>query len=138
MPFSIPRFGIGWIVSSLDMITGTKNLDEVLGAHLQTDPGNSAKPPIAPRVRIDNEIASQCTVIEVQAGDKLGLGFRLASAIANLGLNILSAKLATEKGYAFDVFYVQTKEGRENYQQFSNDRNPGALARGCEVRNGRE
>ncbi len=102
----------------LDIITGMKSLDEVLGAHLQTDPGNSSKPPIAPRVRIDNEIASQCTVIEVQAGDKLGLGFRLASAIANLGLNILSAKLATEKGYAFDVFYVQTKEGEKITSSF--------------------
>ena len=101
-----------------DMITGMKTLDEVLGTHLQTNPGNSANPPIAPRVRIDNEIASQCTVIEVQAGDNLGLGFRLASAIANLGLNILSAKLATEKGYAFDVFYVQTKEGEKITSSF--------------------
>ena len=101
-----------------DVITGTKNLDDVLGAHLQTNPRNPAMPPIAPRVRIDNEIASQCTVIEVQAGDSLGLGFRLASAIANLGLNILSAKLATEKGYAFDVFYVQTAEGEKITSSF--------------------
>jgi UTP:GlnB (protein PII) uridylyltransferase len=57
-------------------------------------------------------------VIEVQAGDKMGLGFRLASVIANLGLNILSAKLATEKGYAFDVFYIQTKEGEKITSSF--------------------
>ena len=136
--FWIPKFGTGWIVSSLDMITGLKNLDDVLGAHLQTDPGNSTKTPIAPRVRIDNEIASQCTVIEVQAGDNMGLGFRLASVIANLGLNILSAKLATEKGYAFDVFYVQSKEGEKITSSFQMTEILGAPARSCEVGRGRE
>ncbi|MFN8007570.1 MAG: HD domain-containing protein [Terriglobia bacterium] len=101
-----------------DIITGTKSLDDVLGLKLQTDASYSGKPPIPPRVRIDNEIASQCTVIEVQAGDRLGLGYRLAAAISSLGLNILSAKLATEKGHAFDVFYVQTKEGEKVTSSF--------------------
>jgi len=101
-----------------DIITGIRSLEEVLGERLQEDIGRSVKPPIAPRVRIDNEIASQCTVIEVQAGDSFGLGYRLAKAIADLSLNILSAKLATEKGYAFDVFYVQSKEGEKITSSF--------------------
>jgi len=48
----------------------------------------------------------------------LGLGYHIAKTLADLGLNILSAKLATEKNYAFDVFYVQTREGEKITSSF--------------------
>ena len=73
----------------------------------------------APGVRIDNEIASQSTVIEVETQDRPGLGYRVAKALADLGLNILSAKLATERNHqVFDVFYVQTREGEKVTSSF--------------------
>ena len=68
---------------------------------------------VAPRVRIDNDISAHSTVIEVQARDSWGLSYRIAGILAGLGLNIISAKLATERDYAFDVFYVQTEEGKK-------------------------
>ena len=66
-----------------------------------------------PRVRIDNDISAQSTVVEVQAPNHWSLSYRIAATLARFDLNILSAKLATEKEYAFDVFYVQTKEGKK-------------------------
>ena len=53
------------------------------------------------------------TVIEVQARDSWGLSYRIAGILAELGLNIVSAKLATDRNYAFDVFYVQTDGGEK-------------------------
>jgi len=92
------------------VISGERDLKEILASrHKPTDELAVSLP--APRLRIDNEIASQSTVIEVQTQDRPGLGYRIAKALADLGLNILSAKLATERNHAFDVFYVQTREG---------------------------
>ncbi len=94
------------------VISGDRDLDDILASHHKASEEVAASLP-APRLRIDNEIASQSTVIEVQTQDRPGLGYRIAKALADLGLNILSAKLATERNHAFDVFYVQTREGEK-------------------------
>jgi len=91
------------------VISGDRDLEEMLASRRKDSDELPAGAP-APRLRIDNEIASQSTVIEVQTQDRPGLGYRIAKALADLGLNILSAKLATERHHAFDVFYVQTRE----------------------------
>jgi [protein-PII] uridylyltransferase len=64
-----------------------------------------------PRILIDNEISPVATVIEVQADDRLGLGYHIAKTLASFQLNIVFAKLATEKAHAFDVFYVRDAAG---------------------------
>ena len=52
-------------------------------------------------------------MIEVQADDRVGLGYQIAKTLAGLRLNITFAKLATEKAHAFDVFYVQDQDGHK-------------------------
>ena len=94
------------------VISGDRDLDEILALRHKASEEVATSLP-APRLRIDNEIASQSTVIEVQTQDRPGLGYRIAKALADLGLNILSAKLATERNHVFDVFYVQTREGEK-------------------------
>ena len=84
-------------------------------SHIAQEPVAQA---IVPRIRIDNEISSQSTVIEVQTQDRLGLGYHVARTLADLGLNILSAKLATEKNHSFDVFYVQDRAGEKITSSF--------------------
>ncbi|MCI0723606.1 MAG: hypothetical protein L0338_32310 [Acidobacteria bacterium] len=98
------------------VISGERDVEEILASRRRDseEPANA----VAPRLRIDNEIASQSTVIEVQTQDRPGLGYRIAKALADLGLNILSAKLATERNHAFDVFYVQTREGEKVTSSF--------------------
>jgi [protein-PII] uridylyltransferase len=50
-------------------------------------------------------------LIEVHAVDELGLVYKIASALAALGLDIVCARIATEKSDALDVFYVTDEEG---------------------------
>jgi [protein-PII] uridylyltransferase len=69
-----------------------------------------------PRVRVDNTISPSATVVEIQAEDRVGLGYRIASVMAQLRLNIIYAKLATEKAQAFDVFYVTDQHGKKIHE----------------------
>ncbi|HRZ87506.1 MAG TPA: [protein-PII] uridylyltransferase, partial [bacterium] len=62
-------------------------------------------------VTVDNTISDSKTVIEIESPDKLGLLHTITSAIARLSLNISFAKIHTEKGIAFDVFYVTDLSG---------------------------
>lgn len=96
-----------------EIILGKTRLEDLLRGQryeVGAEPGAAALA-VAPRVRIDNDISAHSTVIEVQARDSWGLSYRIAGILAELGLNIVSAKLATDRNYAFDVFYVQTEGG---------------------------
>lgn len=73
----------------------------------------SARPPSAPRVIFDNRIAEATTVVEVHAPDEPGLAYKIASVLAGTGLDIVFARVATEKSDAFDVFYVTNSTGRK-------------------------
>ena len=101
-----------------EVISGERDLEKLLAQRSGSPEDLSSSPPSVPRIRIDNEIASQSTVIEVQTQDRPGLGYKIAKTLADLGLNILSAKLATERNHAFDVFYVQTREGEKVTSSF--------------------
>jgi [protein-PII] uridylyltransferase len=64
-----------------------------------------------PRISVSNSISELCTVIEVLAQDRLGFAYSMADCFNRLGLNIVFAKLATEKAMVFDVFYVTDRAG---------------------------
>jgi [protein-PII] uridylyltransferase len=53
------------------------------------------------------------TVVEVKAADQPGLAYTLAHTLAESGLDILSARIATAKALALDVFYVRDAQGRK-------------------------
>lgn len=48
-----------------------------------------------------------CLVLELQAPDRLGLLFRVGSAIRESGHALTYASVATERGYALDTFYLR-------------------------------
>ena len=94
------------------VIAGQVDVDEYLKSHSKPRMGDDGPRLSFPsRIRIDNDVSPTATVIEVQAGDRLGLGYRIARTLANFNLNIIFAKLATEKSHAFDVFYVRDASG---------------------------
>jgi [protein-PII] uridylyltransferase len=62
------------------------------------------------RVRIDNEMSDQCTVIEVFTVDRRGLLHRLARALHDLKLVIRFAKIGTHLDQVVDVFYVTDRD----------------------------
>ena len=64
-----------------------------------------------PHVVCDNDSSRSSTLIEIQAPDETGLAFKIARELASLGLNIVCAKIATERSDALDVFYVNDEKG---------------------------
>jgi len=68
---------------------------------------------LLPRVACDNDASASTTMIEVHAADEPGLAHKIASALVSLRLDIVCAKIATEKSDALDVFYVTDADGRK-------------------------
>jgi len=83
----------------------TRNAPRKRNAVSQSGPRNP------PQVACDNEASQSSTLIEVHALDEPGLAYKIASALAALGLDIVCAKIATEKSDALDVFYVTDEDG---------------------------
>jgi [protein-PII] uridylyltransferase len=72
--------------------------------------GRAARPPA---VRFDQEASALATVVEVSAQDQPGLAYTLAHTLGELGLDITSARIATAKALALDVFYVRDAQARK-------------------------
>ncbi|OFW08304.1 MAG: [protein-PII] uridylyltransferase [Acidobacteria bacterium RIFCSPLOWO2_12_FULL_59_11] len=105
-PFRMRR--IGNTVEGV--LRGTLPFDELVSRIRSQPLGPVTKPP---QLSLNNEISEACTVLEVLAEDRLGLAYSIAKTLSALGLNIVFAKLATEKTMAFDVFYLTDWEGRK-------------------------
>ena len=61
----------------------------------------------------NNNAHPTCTILEVQAPDRLGLLYHMLRAISHGGISVEAARIATEQGAALDVFYLRTKEGEK-------------------------
>ncbi|MEO6726077.1 MAG: [protein-PII] uridylyltransferase [Blastocatellia bacterium] len=61
----------------------------------------------------DNYSSNKSTILEVRTGDRLGLAYKIASTLAALNLDIVFAKVATEKHLALDIFYVTNANGEK-------------------------
>jgi [protein-PII] uridylyltransferase len=64
------------------------------------------------RVTVDNSLSDTHTVVEVKAPDRLGLLYLITRALAAEGLDISTAKIATDLDHALDAFYVKDRAGR--------------------------
>ncbi|MCU0267182.1 MAG: [protein-PII] uridylyltransferase [Acidimicrobiales bacterium] len=67
--------------------------------------------PKAPSVHIDNELSHTATVVEVRTEDGIGVLYRITRAIAELELDIRSAKVQTVGHEAVDAFYLRDRNG---------------------------
>jgi [protein-PII] uridylyltransferase len=65
------------------------------------------------KLMISNEINSGYTVIDLQTADRLGLLYDILICLSRAKINIALSRIATEKGAAFDSFYVTDLEGRK-------------------------
>jgi [protein-PII] uridylyltransferase len=63
-----------------------------------------------PEIRFDLDVTPDATVVEVEAADALGVLYRITSALADLDLDITSAKVQTLGPRVVDSFYV--RDGR--------------------------
>jgi [protein-PII] uridylyltransferase len=63
------------------------------------------------RIEFDNHSSPSRTILEIEAEDRLGLLYTIASVLAELGVDISLAKINTANGAASDVFYVSEAGG---------------------------
>jgi [protein-PII] uridylyltransferase len=63
------------------------------------------------KVIIDNQTSQYYTLIEVYGGDSRGVLYQLTQTLADFGLTIHRARIATEVEQLIDVFYVRTQGG---------------------------
>jgi [protein-PII] uridylyltransferase len=73
------------------------------------EPGALA--PLPTVVRFDNQASDSRTVIEIETEDRVGLLHAIAQALSTLALDISVAKICTERGAAFDSFYLCEADG---------------------------
>ena len=67
----------------------------------------------APEVRIDNDASRDATVIEVHAPDGIGLLERICWSMAEMDLDVRSAKVQTLGDRVVDAFYVRGPDGQK-------------------------
>jgi [protein-PII] uridylyltransferase len=73
----------------------------------------SPHPVSPPSVLIDNEISRQATVVEVRAPDAIGVLYKVTHALAELDLDLRSAKVQTMGAEVIDSFYVRNRGGHK-------------------------
>jgi [protein-PII] uridylyltransferase len=64
-------------------------------------------------VSVDQNASRLHTLLDVQTADYPGLLYRIACAIADAGLVLVSARVTTEKGAALDTFYLCGRDGKK-------------------------
>jgi [protein-PII] uridylyltransferase len=67
---------------------------------------------VPPRVLWDDAASQHSSVVEVRAHDSVGLLYRLTHALAELGLDVRSARMSTLGAEVVDAFYVVDANGR--------------------------
>ncbi len=65
------------------------------------------------KVALDNQLSDSHTVVEVKCPDRVGLLYLITRTLSREGLDIGSARIATEIDHAFDAFYVTDRQGRK-------------------------
>ena len=63
------------------------------------------------KVIIDNQTSQHYTLVEVYGDDSRGTLYQLTQTLADFGLTIHRARIATEVEQLIDVFYVRTQAG---------------------------
>jgi [protein-PII] uridylyltransferase len=67
--------------------------------------------PTEPIIEVNAQESETDTVVEIHADDDVGLLYRLASAFAELSIDVRVAKVGTDGTRAVDVFYVRDTAG---------------------------
>ena len=71
----------------------------------------SAAKPVATSVIFDTESATDATIVEVRTEDHIGVLYHLTRTLAEMGLDIRSAKIQTISNEVVDTFYVTSSDG---------------------------
>jgi [protein-PII] uridylyltransferase len=109
---------IAWdkVIADLEkVLEGRLALQARLAERARVYGGRAKRTPVhePPRVVIDNKASRDATVVEVHAVDSVGVLYRITRALADLDLNIVSAKVQTLGERVVDAFYVRDMAGEK-------------------------
>jgi [protein-PII] uridylyltransferase len=100
-----------WSVAAagLDPAVLRQRLEAIAAGRLDPDERlrRAASTALEPTVVVRPEASDRATVLEVRAADRPGLVYTVCRAVADLGIAVRSAHVATLGPQAVDVFYVQ-------------------------------
>lgn len=68
--------------------------------------------PVRTRIEFDNLSSSTDTVIDIETGDRTGLLYDMARALAAMGVDIQTARIMTDARRVRDSFYVRMNHGK--------------------------
>ena len=113
-----PTFSWDKVVADLDLALAgrlairARLADRVrtYGAHARGTRATRASE-VEPEVRFDLTSSDTSTVVEVHAADGLGVLYRITSALADLDLDIVGARVQTLGPQVVDSFFVQAGDG---------------------------
>ena len=109
---------IAWdkVVADIErVLEGRLALQARLAERAKVYGGRQKRTPVhePPRVVVDNAASRDATVVEVHAVDSIGVLYRITRALAELELNIVSAKVQTLGERVVDAFYVRDMGGNK-------------------------
>ena len=109
---------VGWEKVVIDLervLEGRLALEARLAERAQTYGARAPRgpAPAPPHVVVDNDASRDATVLEVHAVDAVGVLYRITRALAELELNIVSAKVQTLGDRVVDAFYVRDLFGQK-------------------------
>jgi [protein-PII] uridylyltransferase len=106
-----------------DVLSGKRRLPEVIATRAKAKKKNKTFN-IPPSVTISNGLSNKFTVIEIECLDRTGLLADITAVLADLSLDIQSARITTFGEKVIDTFYVTDLVG----QKVTNEKRQGGIA----------
>ena len=94
------------------VLRGEVSVEELLARRRSGHSGGEAAVAGPPKISLDNQLSDSSTVLEVKCPDRVGLLYVITRTLSAQGLDIRSARIATEIDQAYDTFYVTDRQGR--------------------------
>ena len=88
-----------------------QTVEELLVRRRAVHPAGESVPG-PPKVTVDNQLSDSHTVVEIKCPDRVGLLYLITRTMSAQGVDIASARIATEIDHAYDTFYVTDRQGR--------------------------
>jgi [protein-PII] uridylyltransferase len=95
-----------------DVLSGKRRLPEVIATRTKNKKKDKTFT-IVPDVRLSNTLSNRFTVIEIECLDRPGLLSDITSMLADLSLDIASARITTFGEKVIDTFYVTDLTGQK-------------------------
>ncbi len=98
-----------------DIVTGRTWLEKLVKKPRQSILDQKETPHVPTRVAVDNEVSESYTVLDINTYNRIGLLYKISSALYELGLYIKIAKISTKGESVSDIFYILDIFGQKIY-----------------------